>query len=504
MKSNTAASFSPARLPTAPYLAPVPQASKGAQPQYSRRAAIHGNPVGSQSPLTGTNFTEDLVLVTAEVSRMTVLGTYEGSTQGLPSENRTSNDSIHNPRTWDENNSNLSYAPSSGRRSQPAPTRIESAQSSMASQRTRRRSLFDRPQPNDFDDEDDYKSSRTAHETCHKSGNAIDGTRGSSQLHTLGPGSAGQFSTHHVDHESRGTAEIVTPHMYTTATTRQDEVQHLNQGQALSDDNELGQMNPPYSRRESYGRSNTNYDAPRESRSLPATVHRTQTYSNPSISHDAATRGFATPGAAITSSNQNYSRGNINYSAATAGYSPFPTDYSTQSYNSSNPNYSLATTIGHSPPVTTYNTSPPVQSRNPIVQDPNATQARPDAHDIPQTTKSPARRSSHTTRGQEAAPDDDDASAVVKVKCWLPAEGVDPEALALYVEYCIDPKSRVRRAAVKKRDGFLIEASRKLTSDEIADILKDSESWKRERERGRGALYRDSETARRRKARGGR
>jgi len=265
-----------------------------------------------------------------------------------------------------------------------------------------------------------------------------------------------------------------------------------------ADDEDL----PVSSRRESDGRRNTNYDVSRESRSPPVTVQRPQIYSSPSRSQDATTRSYTMDVTEMNSSNEIYSRGDINYNAGSAPYGPVPTTHSTQTYGSPDPHYGPVASTGNNAPVAIYSTSTSVQARHLTASDPYAVQTRSDTHNIPQTTRNPTRPSSHTARGHKVAADDDndDTSSVSKVKCWLPADGIDPEVLALYLGYCIDPKSRVQRASWKDREGFHIEASRKLTTDDIAEILKDSKSWKKESERG-GGRYRDSETARRRRER---
>jgi hypothetical protein len=275
-------------------------------------------------------------------------------------------------------------------------------------------------------------------------------------------------------------------------------------GRTSIDESGLSQTtSSPHGRRESYGRSNINYDASREARSIPAASHDARTYSSPFAGHGAAARAYVAPGTVTTSSNESDSRLNMNYSPTT--YSPFATTYNTQSYSSSIPSYGPGTDVGHTTPSTAYNIYPTVQARSPAVEHPNPVQSRPSAPDIPQTTVSSAKRPIYAARGQEVAPGEDDTSGKIKVKFWLPSAGIDPKALSLFVKFCVDPNSRIGKLVKDKKDGFLIEASRTLTKGEVEDIRDDSESWKRECERGNGGgLYQDSETARRRRARTGR
>jgi hypothetical protein len=533
VKFDTTTTSTATGQPSATHSASVPKPNEETQHQYSHRAAGNDNLTRSQHVRTSSNFDEDLSLVTSRASRVTVSGEDEERSLGPPLHNRTSNDRSHNPRNRVEHNSEIRYNESSERRPQGASTRRESEQSSLVGQNTRRHSRSDRPQQSDIFGEEDALSRSMALEKLHISGSADDGRRGSAQLHSPRPAPARRSLTYHRDHGYQITTEAPTHPNNTAAVTRQDESKHLGQEQALSDDKEQNQMTSPSWRRESDSSSITNYGASREAFNTPDTSSLTQGYSSSTTRYGAATGGYTTPATATAYSNQSYSGSNIKHDAATAGHGALPTAYSSPNtnygpaaagygapataYSSSNAHYGAATT-SYSAPVTAYSTSPPTQARTPSFKDSTTVQARPRGNDNPQNTKISVRPSSHAAQGtslelpsgpprskpHQAKLDDDDTFPVIKVKSQFPTAGIDQQVLALYLKHWVDPKARIGRGSANGRESFVVEASRKVTRDEIEDIIRDSESWKREREEGRGrGGYRDSETARSRRRAGG-
>ncbi|KAK5465110.1 hypothetical protein LTS15_001673 [Exophiala xenobiotica] len=411
-----------------------------------------------------TSFDEDLSQVTSRTSHMTVSGKYEEQSPRPSSYSRTSIDSRHNPRKRDDNTPEIRHSASSERSRPGDSTQRETEQSSMVGQMASRRSRFDRSQESDSFNDEDALGRSSAREDSHESGRVDDGRHGSAQLPSSRPGPARRSSTYHRDHGYQITSEASTLPRDSAAGSRLDPAKHLGHERKASDDKEQVQMKSPSWRRESYSSSNTSY--------VPGT------------------QGYATP----------------------------TTAYSTQSYNNSYANYGTTTTTGYSAHVAAYGTSPPAQASNPIFKDPIPNQDRPRTHDIQQTNDRPGMFSSHGRRGtspephsgtprsnrREANADDNEAYPVTKVKFHCPSTGIDEEMLAFYMKHCVDPKTRIERRPIKGRDGFVIEASRTITRDEIEDIIKDSRSWKRERESGRGkGGYPSSETAQRRKRAGG-
>ncbi|KAK7903107.1 hypothetical protein LTR67_001124 [Exophiala xenobiotica] len=401
-----------------------------------------------------TSFDEDLSPVTSRLSHMTVSGKYEEQSSRQPPYSRTSIDSRPNPRRRDDNTPEIRRSASSERSPPGDSTQRETEQSSMVGQMTSRRSRSDRSQQSDSFNDEEALGRSSAREDSHESGRVDDGRQRPARRST----------TYHRDHGYQITSEALTLPRDSAAGSRLDSTKHLSHERKVSDDKEQVQMRSPSWRRESYSSSNTSYVPGLEDNATPTTA------------------------------------------------------YSTQSSNISYANYGATTTTGYSAHVAAYGTSPPAQASNPIFKDPIPNQDRPRTHDIQQTNDRPGMPSSHGRHGtspephsgtprsnrREANPDDNDAIPATKVKSHCPSTGIDEEVLAFYMKHCVDPKTRIERRPIKGRGGFVIEASRTITRDEIEDIIKDSRSWKRERESGRGkGGYPSSETAQRRKRAGG-
>lgn len=101
--------------------------------------------------------------------------------------------------------------------------------------------------------------------------------------------------------------------------------------------------------------------------------------------------------------------------------------------------------------------------------------------------------------------DSEDTADVKQIKFFVPSEGLDLIVLAFYLRLCVDSNATVKQTNHKGKDGFILEAKRAVTIDEIADMKRDTKGWLSEK-RGLSSsdTYVDSETAKQRRKKAGR
>jgi hypothetical protein len=118
--------------------------------------------------------------------------------------------------------------------------------------------------------------------------------------------------------------------------------------------------------------------------------------------------------------------------------------------------------------------------------------------------KTQARRKS-TKQADDSDTDSEGATDIPRIKFFVPSEGLDLTVLAFYVRLCVDSSATVKPTNLKGKDGFVLEAKRAVTIDELSDMKRDTKEWLSEK---RGLSSRDSyvgsETAKQRRKRAAR
>lgn len=89
---------------------------------------------------------------------------------------------------------------------------------------------------------------------------------------------------------------------------------------------------------------------------------------------------------------------------------------------------------------------------------------------------------------------------------FVPAERVSPVVLAFYLGAFLDPSATLARSTYNGRDGYMITAIRALNTDELKEVMEDTQDWETEQQTKeylkRSYRFAESYTARRREKSG--
>ena len=103
------------------------------------------------------------------------------------------------------------------------------------------------------------------------------------------------------------------------------------------------------------------------------------------------------------------------------------------------------------------------------------------------------------TQEEEEEEEDDPPTRSRNIRFFVPLEGLDLVVLAFYLKIVVDSNTKMERTTRNNRPGYIVDAKRALTQDELEDIMVDTKSWQKEQRRlSANARYPDSATARQR------